>query len=133
MLRTLDIVLIVVMTATATVTYSIKHRADLKLEEVQKLEAEIKLQQDTIELLKADWALMKQPNRLEHLVGVYGHELLLQPTDPMQLASPKELPMMKADVPPPPPSMDDKKNGLAEAKSILKIKPDAISTGSVKR
>lgn len=133
MLRTLDIVLIVVMTATATVTYSIKHQADLKLEEVQKLEAEIKLQQDTIDLLKADWALMKQPNRLEHLVKVYGHELMLQATEPTQLANPVELPMLKADVPPPPPSEEDKKNGLVEAQSILKIKPDAISTGSVKR
>lgn len=133
MLRTLDIVLIVVMTATATITYSIKHQADLKLEEVQKLEAEIKLQQDTIDLLKADWALLKQPNRLEHLVSVYGHELMLQATEPTQLAYPIELPMLKADVPPPPPSEEDKKNGLVEAQSILKIKPDAISTGSVKR
>ncbi len=52
MLRTFDIVLIVVMTAAATVTYTIKHRAELKLEEVQRLEAEIKLEKDTIDLLQ---------------------------------------------------------------------------------
>ena len=37
MLKTFDFILIGVMTATATVTYSIKHRAELKLEEVRRL------------------------------------------------------------------------------------------------
>ncbi len=40
MLKTFDFILIGVMTATATVTYSIKHRAELKLEEVKRLESE---------------------------------------------------------------------------------------------
>ncbi len=42
MLRSFDIVLIVVMTTAATVTYTIKHRAENKLEEVRKLDAEIR-------------------------------------------------------------------------------------------
>lgn len=133
MLRTLDIILIIIMTATATVTYSIKHRADLKREEVQKLDADIKLEEDTIELLKADWSLMKQPNRLEHLVKVYGGELMLQPTEPTQLARPNELPMLKVDVPPPEPTEAEKKNDTIEAKAATAKKTDAISTGSVKR
>ncbi len=40
------------MTAAAVVTYSIKHRADAKLDEVRRLESEIKLEKDTIDLLK---------------------------------------------------------------------------------
>ncbi len=39
LLRTLDILLIVIMTAVATITYTIKHRAEEKLGEVRKLEA----------------------------------------------------------------------------------------------
>lgn len=74
MLKTFDIVLIGVMTTAAAVTYTIKHRAELKLEEVHHLEAEIKLEKDTIELLKADWALVVQPNRLERLVANYNSE-----------------------------------------------------------
>ena len=60
MFRTLDIILVVVMTAVAAVTYTLKHQAELKLEEVHKIEAEIKLEHDTIDLLRADWALLTQ-------------------------------------------------------------------------
>lgn len=80
MLRTLDIVLIVIMTAAATVTYTIKHKAENKLEEVRRLDAAIKLEEDTIDLLKADWALLTQPNRLERLVTVFAADLQLAPT-----------------------------------------------------
>jgi hypothetical protein len=101
MLRTFDLVLIGIMTAAAAVTYTIKHRAELKLEEVHRLEAEIKLEKDTIDLLKADWALQSQPNRLERLVNTYNGELQLQPTDSTSLAHARELPMLKSQVPPP--------------------------------
>lgn len=100
-LRTFDFVLIGVMTAAAAVTYTIKHRAELKLEEVHRLEAEIKLEKDTIELLKADWALQSQPNRLERLVNTYNDELKLQPTDSTSLIHARELPMLKSQVPVP--------------------------------
>ncbi|PDS75916.1 hypothetical protein [Rhizobium sp. L43] len=101
MLKTFDLVLIGVMTATAAVTYTIKHRAELKLEEVHRLEAEIKLEEDTIDLLKADWALQSQPNRLERLVKAYDDELQLQPTESTALVHAKELPMLKSEVPVP--------------------------------
>ncbi|SCB57353.1 hypothetical protein GA0061105_102344 [Rhizobium aethiopicum] len=101
MLKTFDLVLIGVMTATAAVTYTIKHRAELKLEEVHRLEAEIKLEEDTIDLLKADWALQSQPNRLERLVNAYNAELQLQPTESTALVHAKELPMLKSEVPVP--------------------------------
>jgi hypothetical protein len=101
MLRTFDLILIGVMTATAAVTYTIKHRAELKLEEVHRLESEIKLERDTIDLLKADWALQSQPNRLERLVNNYNGELRLQPTASTSLVHAKELPMLKSQVPVP--------------------------------
>ncbi|MCY1669242.1 cell division protein FtsL [Rhizobium sp. SL86] len=101
MLRSFDLVLIGVMTATAVVTYTIKHKAELKLEEVHRLESEIRLERDTIDLLKADWALLTQPNRLHRLINVYQSELNLVPTAPTQLAMPKELPMPKSQLPQP--------------------------------
>jgi hypothetical protein len=101
MLRSFDLVLIGVMTATAVVTYSIKHSAELKLEEVRRLETEIRLEHDTIDLLKADWALLTQPNRLHRLINVYQSELELVPTEPTQLAMPNELPMAKSLLPQP--------------------------------
>lgn len=107
MLRSFDLVLIGVMTATAVVTYTIKHRADEKLQEVRRLEAEIKLEKDTIDLLKADWALLTQPNRLHRLTNVYSSELQLAPTESTQLAMPKELPMPKSQLPQPETTIED--------------------------
>ena len=125
MFRTLDVVMIAVMTAAATVTYSIKHQAENKLEEVRKLDAEIKLEEDTIDLLKADWALLTQPNRLNRLVKTFETDLKLVPTESTQLAQPSELPMPVAELPALEPEKDDK---IAEKK---KKGTDAIQTGSV--
>jgi hypothetical protein len=154
MLRSFDLVLIGIMTATAVVTYSIKHRADLKLAEVRHLESEIKLEKDTIDLLKADWALLTQPNRLNRLIGLYDGELSLAPTETTQLAMPKELPMLKSQLPQPSTTIEDiiaGKNSevaaalkgveAAKAKPAPKIPVPALrrspvdvnSTGSVKR
>ncbi len=124
MLRTFDLIMIGAMAAAAAVTYQIKHHTDNKLEEVRRIEAEIKLEKDTIELLKADWALLTQPNRLDRLIRVYGQELQLQPTLPEQLARPVELPMMKADVPKP---------EVAEGEKSSDPVSDLITTGSVQR
>ncbi|WSH63584.1 hypothetical protein U8Q05_18260 [Rhizobium ruizarguesonis] len=121
MLKTLDLVLIGVMTATAAVTYTIKHRAELKLEEVHRLEAEIKLEKDTIDLLKADWALQSQPNRLERLVRAYNDELKLQPTESTALVHAKELPMLKSEVPVP---------DVTEAKASAKSATVASAKGA---
>ena len=141
MLRTLDIILIVVMTAVAAVTYTIKHQAELKLEEVRKLEAEIKLERDTIDLLRADWALLTQPSRLQKLITTYQHELQLLPTESTQLVQPSELPMLKADLPVFDPADTDKdgkvtdKEAKAYAKKIVAdvdAGADKIKTGSVK-
>ncbi|MBP1852342.1 cell division protein FtsL [Rhizobium halophytocola] len=120
MLKTLDFLMIGAMLAAATVTYQIKHHAEDREEEVQHLEAKIKLERDTLDLLKADWALLTQPNRLEKLVQLYGDELKLQPTDPTQLARPHELPMIRPEPTPPEVAQD----GLAA--------PDTIATGSVR-
>lgn len=154
MLRSFDLVLIGIMTATAVVTYSIKHRADLKLEEVRHLESEIKLEKDTIDLLKADWALQTQPARLTRLSNLYGKELELAPTAPTQLALPKELPMMRVALPQPATTIEDiiagkdsevaaalKGVAAAKARPPAKIPVpvarrsalDVNSTGSVKR
>ena len=124
MFRTFDIILIVIMTAAATVTYSIKHNAQNVLDEVHKLDGEIKLEQDTIDLLKADWALATQPNRLARLADAFQKDLQLKPTDSTQMVRPNELPMLKSKV-----GLDDAINaGLMPDER----KTDNIKTGSVK-
>lgn len=126
MLRTFDLVMIGAMAAAATVTYQIKHLTDNKRQDVRRIEAEIKLEKDTIELLKADWALLAQPNRLERLIAVYGPELKLEPTMPTQLARPFELPMLRSQLPQAEPK-DDIADGNGDGAAT-----DDIATGSVK-
>ena len=138
MLRTLDIILIVIMTGVAAVTYTIKHQAELKLEEVRKLDAAIKLERETIDLLKADWALLTQPARLQKLITLYQDELQLVPTESTQLAQPSELPMLRADLPVFDPADTDKdgkvsdKEATAFARKLVGVDADKIKTGSVK-
>ncbi|MCB5201109.1 hypothetical protein LH464_01285 [Neorhizobium sp. T786] len=156
MLRSFDLVLIGVMTAAAVVTYTVKHRADDKLQEVRRLEAEIRLERDTIDLLRADWALLTQPNRLERLMVAYQSELQLVPTLPTQLAMPVELPMPRSQLPMPETTIEDliasaggevaaALKGVDEAKKAQPASGipvpiprggfpvDVISTGSVNR
>ena len=116
MLKTFDLILIGIMIAAATVTYTIKHGAELKLTQIHHLEAEIKLEKDTIELLKADWALVVQPNRLERLVNVYNDELKLQPTVSTALALPNELPMLRSQLPQPSATVDAQDGSTAKSK-----------------
>lgn len=137
MLRTLDIILIVFMTVVAAATYTIKHRAEDKLSEVRRLEAEIRLEKDTIDLLKADWSLLTQPGRLQQLIAAYQAELQLVPTESTQLAQPVELPMLKAELPVLDEADADRDGKISpkEAKAFAAKKAedeaDKISTGSV--
>ncbi len=137
MFRTLDIIQVVVMTGVAAITYTLKHQSELKLEEVRRIEAEIKLERDTIDLLRADWALLTQPARLTKLIGTYKDELQLVPTESTQIVQPTELPMLKAELPVFDPADADKdgKVSTKEAKAHEKKmaeQADKISTGSVK-
>ncbi len=71
MFRTSDIVLIAVMVSAAAFTYKTKHEAEDWLGQVRKLEREIRFEEDTIDLLKADWSLLTQPSRLQKLTEIY--------------------------------------------------------------
>ncbi|MET0597607.1 MAG: hypothetical protein ABWZ57_07015 [Mesorhizobium sp.] len=92
MFRTSDTVLIAVMVAAAAFTYKTKHEAENRRDEVRRIEAEIKLEEDTITLLKADWSLLTQPSRLQRLSEVYQSELALQPVDAHQIVGLDALP-----------------------------------------
>lgn len=85
-------VLIAVMVSAAAFTYNTKHRAEDQLATVHKLEAEIRNEQDSIDLLKADWSLLTQPSRLKKLTEIYQDELKLQPVEPTQIGGLEDLP-----------------------------------------
>ena len=98
MFRTTDIVLIAVMVSAAAFTYSTKHRVEGQLAEVRKLEGQIRFEQDTIGVLKADWSLLTQPSRLQKLTEIYQGELELAPLEAHQIVGIDELPARPVDL-----------------------------------
>ena len=128
MLRTFDIIMIAAMLVAATVTYTIKYDAEKQIAIIAKLKRQIDSEKDTITLLRADWALMTQPGRLQSLVGVYAKELNLQPIEPEQF-------VMGVDEVPERPLDDIQKiiSGSDELLASGALEKDAITTGSVKK
>jgi hypothetical protein len=93
MFRTTDIVLIVVMLAAAGVTYKTKHDAENRLSEIRRIEAQIRFEEDSMNVLKADWSLLTQPSRLQRLSEVYADQLELAPVQPWQIGALSDLPV----------------------------------------
>jgi len=120
MMRTIDIILIAVMLVAATVTYKIKHDAEKQVVEIKKIQRQIAFEKDTINLLKADWSLMTQPNRLQRLSDIYQAQLKLQPVDVTQIGLFDDIPMKQAD--------DIEK--LIGGSADLVASVDSMSTGS---
>ena len=101
MLKTVDFVIIGLMAAAAVLTFHIKYRAEARLSEIRHLEAEIRLEEDTIDLLNADWSLLIQPGRLQELVERHREDLGLEIMEPHQMVRPEELPARVRDLPEP--------------------------------
>jgi hypothetical protein len=81
------------MVSAAAMTYKIKRDAEHQMEMVQKLQAQIHTEEDTIDLLKADWSLLTQPARLQRLTELYQDQLGLVPVDPHQFSGIDTLPV----------------------------------------
>jgi hypothetical protein len=96
--RTSDIVLIAVMVSAAAFTYNTKRKVEDQLAEVHRIEGEIKFEQDSMDLLKADWSLLTQPSRLQKLTDIYQAELQLQPVDASQIGSLDDLPQKPVEI-----------------------------------
>lgn len=92
MFRTSDIVLIAAMVAAAAFTYKTKHEAEDRQATLRKIEQQISFEEDSIDLLKADWSLLTQPARLQKLSQIYHAELALQPLEAKQIVGLADLP-----------------------------------------
>lgn len=67
MIRILNLVAIAALVGSAIYAYSIKYQTMFHAETVANLKAEIKKEQDQIGLLRADWANLTRPERLQAL------------------------------------------------------------------
>ena len=92
MIRTTDIALFTLMIAAAAGTYKIKAEANQKQREIVRIEQQIAFEEDTIDLLEADWSMLTQPDRLQKLVEKHAGELALQPIEARQVVSVSDVP-----------------------------------------
>ncbi len=67
MIRILNLIAIAALIGSAVYAYSIKYRTILHAETVAGLRGEIKKEQDQIGLLRADWAHLTRPERVQEL------------------------------------------------------------------
>jgi len=122
MFRATDMVMIGMMVAAAAFTYKTKHDAENQFDQLAKLEQQIRFEEDTISILKADWSLLTQPGRLQRLTETYATELGLAPVEPQQIVTLDTIPQRPPELPDP--SVDT----IAEMLQHI----DKITTGGVK-
>ncbi|WP_457797342.1 cell division protein FtsL [Methylocystis sp. S23] len=96
MLRLLNIVAILALIGSAVYAYSIKYQTAYRAEQIAKTKIEIKQERDAIAVLRADWAYMTRPERLQPLADKYLPDL--KPLQLTQLVSATALPQkMRGD------------------------------------
>jgi cell division protein FtsL len=67
MLRVLHALVIAALVVSAAWVYKIKFEATLQAERVSKLRAEIRRERDSIAILRAEWARLDNPARIQQL------------------------------------------------------------------
>jgi cell division protein FtsL len=82
MMRLLNICIIVALVAAAADVYKIKFDSTRQAQRVAKLRIEIRREQDAIAALRAEWAKLDTPARIQDLAR---RHLALRPMDPRQL------------------------------------------------
>jgi len=136
MLRTLDIVMIGAMIAGAAWTFKVKHDAEQAVARVETLETRIRLERETMDILKADWSLLTSPERLEALIERYKDELMLEHVQPRQFVTVDKIPQRQPDTLPlldGPPTEGPPGTGDAERADAAspEVPQDGTVTGSV--
>jgi hypothetical protein len=74
----------------------ISNQVDMKERELRKLNAQLMAHEDSIRVLKAEWAYLNQPQRLEKLSAKF---LTLQPVQVAQLQTPLPAVQMASTAP----------------------------------
>lgn len=96
MLRVLNVFAVAVLIGSAVFAYSVKYETILFAEQILKTRHLIAGEQDGIDRLRAEWAILTRPDRLASLAG---QGLGLQRLSLDQIVQPADLPL-------PPPKVD---------------------------
>jgi len=79
MTRYINALLVFLMVLSAAAVYDMKYEAELAAENISKKQAEITQTREDISLLKAEWALLTRPARMQDLLARHNDILNLVP------------------------------------------------------
>ena len=96
-MRLLNILVIAALIVAATYVYKIKFDSTLQAERVAKLHGEIRKERNAIAALRAEWAKLESPGRIQ---GLAERHLKLEPIKSTQFDSFDHLPPRPPEVPP---------------------------------
>jgi cell division protein FtsL len=89
MMRFVNIMVIAALIAAATTVYKIKFDSTLQVEKATKLHNELRRERNAIAALRAEWARLDTPSRIQTLADRY---LTLKPIVPTQIDTFNDLP-----------------------------------------
>jgi cell division protein FtsL len=89
MIRILNLCAIVLLVLAAAYVYEIKFESTLRAERVGKMRADVRRERDAIAALRAEWATLDNPARIQ---GLARRHLQLRPADATQYDSLQHLP-----------------------------------------
>jgi cell division protein FtsL len=95
MMRFVHLIVVAALVAAAVYVYKIKFESTVQAERVAKLAAEIRRERDAVAALRAEWAQLDNPARIQALAQ---RHLALKMLDPAQIEQLDRLP----ERPPPP-------------------------------
>ena len=119
-MRLLNFCVLAMLVFAAAYVYEIKFESTLRAERIAKMRGDIRRERDAVAALRAEWATLENPARIQGLVR---RHLPLGPTHPAQFDSLDRLPERALQiVQPPPPD---------EIASMFENPDDVDPTGSV--
>jgi hypothetical protein len=97
-MRFLHLIVVAALVTAAVYVYKIKFDSALQAERVARLRTDLRKERDAIASLRAEWAQLNNPTRIQGLVQ---RHLKLRPVEATQFDSFAALPERPADAPPP--------------------------------
>ena len=98
MLRFINALVIAALVLAAGYVYKIKFESTLQAERVSKMRAEIRRERDAIAILRAEWARLERPDRIQLLAQ---RHLKLKPVEVAQFDTLDKLPEKPVPLVPP--------------------------------
>ena len=97
-MRILHLCVLILLISAAAYVYEIKFESTLRAERVAKMRVDVQRERDAIAALRAEWAQLDNPDRIQNLAK---RHLTLKPIEPTQFDTLDHLPEKPVEIVPP--------------------------------